>query len=74
MLKNENISGCVIWCWRLFDGGWGMLLSQSIDILDEAGRRVFLGWIEGSFVFLGGGIAIFNNFRMDISSLVYILC
>jgi hypothetical protein len=51
-----------------------MLLSQSIDILDEAGRRVFLGWIEGSLVFLGGGIAIFNSLRIDISSLVYILC
>ena len=51
-----------------------MLLSQSIDILDEAGRRVFLGWIEGSFVFLGRGIAIFNSLRIDISSLVYILC
>ena len=48
-----------------------MLLSQSIDILDEAGRRVFLGCKEGSLVFLGGGIAIFNNLRMDISSLVY---
>lgn len=50
-------------------------MSQSMEILEEAGRRDFIGCKEGGLGFLGGGIAMFSNLRMDISSLVYaVLC